>query len=311
MNCLHGDFVEKIVDLVELMKPETEQLLGTLEVLAHNTFIWETDKRGEFNLWNLILSEGFVDETDLELVFEHWRSIEAWGTPTSQIEGEYAPYREEREDDDWNEAIAETRQQYYQELEQTCQNLKNLKAYQLRVNQSFRYHPNFFVSLVIGEGLNDSWICLAPTVCDLCFYERDHNIYPPVVKPVNKVEDLIFTQVDAILNKLSPITIYDYYHGGYNQTHQHQIVKGIAKNKEDAIALALQVSGMVVWELNQVERTDNGLNSRRLSQFMNQLQDRTYCRISFWDISYSYEFGRTPVNDWIGTKSQAEFEYNP
>lgn len=41
------------------------------------------------------------------------------------------------------------------------------------------------------------------------------------------------------------------------------------------------------------------------------LQDRTYCQISFWDRGYSYEFGKTPTNDWIGTKFESEFEYNP
>lgn len=298
------------------MKPETERLLGTLELIAHNTFVWETEKQGEFNLWNLIISAGFVKETDIELVFEHWQNIELWGTPTSQIEGEYAPYREERKDDDWNESIANERQEYYQKLHILCkENLKNLKAYHLQFDKFFRYHPDFYVLMIVGETVNNNWICLAPTVKDLCFSRRDYTPFTlrdeasPCVplgrdnnysKTRDKIDDSVLSDIDSILNKISPITIYDYYHGGYNQTHQHQIVKGIATNKTDAIAIALQTSGMVVWELTQVEYAGNyNNNSHKLSQFMNQcLQDRTYCQISFWDRGYSYEFGKTPINDW-------------
>lgn len=62
------------------MKPETEQLLGTLEVLGgYQPFFWETEIQGEFSLWNLMISEGFVNLTDVERAFEHWQNIEQWG----------------------------------------------------------------------------------------------------------------------------------------------------------------------------------------------------------------------------------------
>ncbi|MEM8777800.1 MAG: hypothetical protein AAGF26_02780 [Cyanobacteria bacterium P01_G01_bin.49] len=295
------------------MKPETERLLGTLEILARTPFIWETEKNGEMNLWNLMLSEGFIKETDLELVFNHWQNIERWGTPTSQIDGQYAPAREEREDNDWNEAIAKQRQRDYQQLQQFCQkNLQNLKAYHLRVDESVRYLPNFYISIIIGKTLKNNWICLAPIVEDLCLGIRPQTEKNTIAKSANQIDDSILSKIDSYLNKITPITIYGYYDGGYNQTHQHQIVQGISTNNIDAIALALQTSGMVTWELTQVEYAGNYNNSRKLSQFMNQcLQDRTYCQISFWDYGYSYEFGRTPANDWIGTKFSTEFDYNP
>lgn len=66
------------------MKLETEQLLGTLEVLNHETFLWETETQGKFNIWRLMISEGFVSLTDVEIALEHWQNIERWGTPTNQ-----------------------------------------------------------------------------------------------------------------------------------------------------------------------------------------------------------------------------------
>ncbi|MBE9228912.1 hypothetical protein IQ264_26220 [Phormidium sp. LEGE 05292] len=51
------------------MKPETEQLLGTLEVLLWNPsciFVWDKEEQGEFNVWNLALAEGFVSLTDVD-----------------------------------------------------------------------------------------------------------------------------------------------------------------------------------------------------------------------------------------------------
>ncbi|MEH2064002.1 MAG: hypothetical protein V7K50_17340 [Nostoc sp.] len=50
----------------------------------------------------------------------------------------------------------------------------------------------------------------------------------------------LITQVQILLNNLTPITNYGYYHGGYNYTYQHQIVGALAKTKTTAIELALQ-----------------------------------------------------------------------
>ncbi len=92
------------------MKPETEQLLGTLEVIIGNTFVWETELQGEFNVWNLAIARGFVSLTDVDVAIAHWQAVKHWGTPTDQsIDYEYAPPRNERKDG-WN---AEDRKNKY------------------------------------------------------------------------------------------------------------------------------------------------------------------------------------------------------
>ncbi|MEH1807349.1 hypothetical protein [Nostoc sp.] len=305
------------------MHLETEQLLGTLEILCSNSVVWETTAQGEFNLWNLMISEGFVHLTDIELAFKHWQKIEEWGTPTNQeaSDYEYAPPRSERKDNTWNESIANERQGYYQQLQQLVKkHLQNIQAYNLSfpktAHQSFEWgHPYFSMSILVGETSDRHYFCLAPTVPDqLNYYRRDRNqpttqiVYEESPSQATKM----ITEVKILLNNLTPITNYGYYHGGYNYTYQHQIVGALAKTKTTAIQLALQAATMVFLEKRTVEYADDGYNSRKLSQFMNQcLRDRTCYSISFWDVGYTYEVGQTPAGDWLGVRSQSEFEYNP
>lgn len=60
----------------------------------------------------------------------------------------------------------------------------------------------------------------------------------------------------------------------------------------------------------QIENTQGssyGDYSGEVNQFMNQcLKSRTKYEIGFWDIGYSYEIGKTPDGDWIGTSSEYE-----
>ncbi|MEH2240882.1 hypothetical protein [Nostoc sp.] len=306
------------------MHPETEQLLGTLQILCSNSFVWETTNQGEFNIWNLMISEGFVNLTDIELAFTHWQNIEEWGTPTNQkaCDYEYAPPRSERKDKTWNENVAYERKRYYQQLQQLLtNNLQNIQAYNLSVHkatpQNFEWeHPYFSVSIVVGETSDRHWFCLAPTIPDQVSYNyRDRN--QPTTQIVSEespsqATQTLITEVKILLDNLTPITNYGYYHGGYNYTYQHYLVGAIAKTKTTAIELALQAATMVFLEKRTIEYADGRYNSPKLSQFMNQcLDNRTYYSISFWDLGYSYEVGQTPVGDWIGVRSQGEFEYNP
>lgn len=306
------------------MKLETEQLFGTLEILCSNPFVSETVTQGEFNTWNLMISEGFVNLTDIELAFKHWQNIEEWGTPTNQetFDYEYAPLRFKRKDKTWNESVASERKSYYQQLQQLLtNNLQNLLAYNLSVHkaahQNFEWeHPYFSVSIVVGETSDRHWFCLAPTVPDQASDNRRSRNQPTAQivyeeSPRGATQALI-TEVKTMLKKLTPITNYGYYHGGYNYTYQHQIVGALAKTKTTAIQLALQAAKMVFLEKLTIEYADNGYNTPKLSQFMNQyLRDRTHYIISFWDVGYSYEVGQTPGGDWIGERSQSEFNYNP
>ncbi|MDZ7993222.1 MAG: hypothetical protein RM022_030575 [Nostoc sp. EfeVER01] len=306
------------------MHLETEQILATLELLCSDLFVWETATQGEFNLWNLMISEGFVHLTDIELAFKHWQKIEEWGTPTNQeaSDYEYAPPRSKRKDNTWNESIANERQGYYQQLQQLVENhLQNIQVYNLSfakaAHQSFDWeHPDFSVSIVVGETSDRHWFCLAPTIPDQVSYD-DRSRHQPTMQIVSEespseATQTLITEVKILLNNLTPITNYGYYYGGYKCTYQHQIVGALAKTKTTAIELALQAATMVFFEKRTIEFADGRNNSRKLSQFMNQcLANCTYYSISFWDVGYTYEIGQTPAGDWLGVRSTSEFDYNP
>lgn len=304
------------------MNPQTEQLLGTLELLGGYPFSWGNSNENSFSLWNLMIFQGFVDLTDLELAFAHWQNIEEWETPTEQGKyGEYAPARSEEKNDNWSGNFAKERKNYYQELLQITTNLQNIQAYNLSIPKTERQyfewdHPDFSVSIVVAQTSNTSWLCLAPTVPDqvnYCSRKKKNSAKEPTI--IQSVElgsetEQVVAKIQSILDKITPISIYGYYHGGYDYTYKHRIVGAIAETKESAIALALQSAEMVVIEKTAV-RNPNECNPQ-LHQFMNTcLRDRTIYDLSFWDIGYTYDLGQTPTGDWIGTRYQQEFEYNP
>ncbi|BAZ11928.1 hypothetical protein NIES4071_37560 [Calothrix sp. NIES-4071] len=304
------------------MSTSTEQLLATLEVISNSrrAILFETANQGEFNLWNLMITEGFVTLTDIELAFEHWQNIEQWGTPTDTTNYEYAPSRSERKGDSWNDEIASERKGYYQQLQHIIsQNLQNVQAYNLSILKSvpetFEWdHPDFYVPIIVGSTSDNNWLCLAPTVPDQVSYRNEK--YKSVTKITSEehseTSQNLIAQIQPLLDKLTPISIYGYYYGGYNYTYQHHIAGAVAKSKAKAIELALQNATMVMIQPLTVEYVNDAHNSRKLNQFMNEcLNHRTLYDLSFWDIGYTYKVGQTPAGDWIGVWSQSEFEYNP
>ncbi len=304
------------------MNLSTEKLLATLEVLNNPSriFLFETANQGELNLWNLMINEGFVTLTDAELAFEHWQNIEEWGTPTDTTNYEYAPPRSERKGESWNNEIANERKGYYRQLQHVIsQNFQNVQAYNLSIPKSapetFEWdHPDFYVPIVVGSTSDNNWLCLAPTVPDQVSYRHDkyNSVTQITLEEHSETSQNLITQIQPKLDKLTPISIYGYYYGGYNYTYQHHIAGAVAKSKAKAIELALQNATMVMIKPLTVEYANDDYNSRKLSQFMNEcLNHRTLYDLSFWDIGYTYEVGQTPAGDWIGVWSQSEFEYNP
>ncbi len=304
------------------MKTETEQLLGTLELLADHSFFWETEQRGAFNAWNLMIAEGFVRLTDIERVIEGWQAIERWGTVTDQetFDYEYAPTRQER-DEVWDDTLIAERTTKYQALLQLLKSdLQNLQAFSLGIFQentnNFEWqHLAFSVGILIGKLPDETWVCVSPTVPDQVTGRRRRSKRSPTSETTITLDVLsepalsLRSRIRAISNDLGSIEIYGYYHGDYGYRYDHKILFAIAETKADAIEQALRAAEMLTVEKTDVEYTDD---SRKLSQFMNAtLSDRSIYTLSFWDIGYTYEVGQTSGCDWIGTRARHEFEYNP
>jgi hypothetical protein len=309
------------------MKPETEQLLRTLEILGEHPssiFVWESEEQREFTLWNLAIAEGFVSLTDVDVVIAHWQAVEHWGTPTDQTDYEYAPPRDEREDG-WNAKIEAKRAGLYQQFSQFLKaDLQDLQAFILSVPQEnynkFEWdHPYFCFCIIIGKTDNINWMCFSQTVPNQVIYPHFYSKYSnskssemPDIKLLDAKTLGLQSKIHSILLELPPITLYGYYYGGYDYTYEHHIVHTTATQKSLAIELALQAAGMLTVEKTYFEYSLNKFNRQELSQFFNsKLSERTLYSLSFWDIGYTYEIGQAPTGDWLGIRSLLEFEYNP
>jgi hypothetical protein len=305
------------------MHPNTEQLFGTIEVLCqheYTPFLWNTETKGEFDVWNLLASEGFVKTTDPELVLTHWQNIEQWGAPTDLTDYEYAPLRSERKDNDWNDAIALERKALYQQLQQRLNlHLTELQAYTLAIPGARHFdwdHPNFFVSIIVGKTSNHQWLCLAPTVPDQMGLQKRSHAVADRTPEITNLRDGQTINSDIcktlpILSQLKPLRMCGYHHGGYNYKYNHQIVQSVAEDKNQAIAQALNEAQMVIRSQADLP-VPNNPNNKNVIQFIDRnLGDRHCVSISFWDLHYAYEIGQTSSGDWVGVRFFAEFEYNP
>ena len=332
------------------MKIETEKLLGTLETLIRKPFFWETEKWGNFNVWNLMIFEGCVNLTDVEVAIAHWQDVEHWGTPTNQIEDdfEYAPFRhdedDERDDDEdedvWNDEIEAFRVECYQQLLTLLKaELQDLQAFRLTTFEHLeRKYPDFYFHILIGKTEDGDWFCFSPIVPDQVsdqlsdFLAEDEDwfcLLPTIPDEVSdrppdplktglietnflnpKTSDLQ-SKIDAILSELPPITIYGYYHGGYNCTYGHQIVYATASNKILAVEKALEAAEMLKVENIDIESRSNEYNTKLTQFFQTQLHQPKIYTLSFWDIGYIYGVAETPTGDWLGLRRIFEFDYNP
>ncbi|GGA06795.1 nuclease A inhibitor family protein [Okeania sp. KiyG1] len=303
------------------MKLETEKLLGTLELFVRNPFFWETEKWGKFNVWNLMRSEGFVNLTDVDLVIAHWQDVEHWGTPTNQIDDfEYAPLRDEQ-DDDWNPEIEKFRVERYQQLLKLLKaELSDFQGFRIGINKEsddyFEWeHPNFYFHILIGKTKDGDWFCFSPTVPDEVSDRRLQRLQTGSTEthPLNQKTLDLQSQIDAILSELSPMTIYGYYGGGYAYTYEHQIVYATTGSKILAVEKALHAAKMLKVEDSTLDFSCSECgDSRKLCQFfINHLGGPKIYSLSFWDIGYIYEVAETPTGDWLGLRRILEFEFNP
>lgn len=305
------------------MKPETERLLGTLEVLSHNpsyTLFWETEIDGEFSLLKFMQRQGFVKPTDLEVAVENWREAELRGT--AGREDYYAPEPEYRNNLFDEETLAFRAEKYRLLLQKLASNLAEIQAFIVSAHHLEAYsewsHPYYDFCVVIGQTKDKDWLCLAPTVCNEVevFYSTDKS--PPKSQPkstesLGKNTKKVLSQIQKIVSELTPTIMYGYYGGGYNHTYDHQIFCEAASNKGLAFERVLSQAGMLKITAIEEVQNDNTLDSReKINQFINsELDPVNAYSLAFWDIGYVYKLGQNSVGDWLGVSLFREFEYNP
>jgi hypothetical protein len=211
------------------MKPETEQRLGTLEVLLEEEiryslpchedsatlqpYAWDATIKGEFTPLNLIKSEGWIIETDPKIAFENWLWTEQNGLASSLIHVyDKDPIKFLLDEPSKNKRY----QQYSHLLKLLTNKIKKLQAF------SFSYNSRYSLSVVVGISDSQRWICLSSTVpqetpnfinelihCSPYKEEKKSNI------KAEKLSEIEMT-INDILKELGEIKIYGYYDGGYH-----------------------------------------------------------------------------------------------
>ncbi len=328
------------------MKPETEQRLGTLEVLLEKEiyyslpchensatlqpYAWDATLKGEFTPLNLIKSEGWIIETDPEIAFANWLWTEQNGLASSLI---YF-YDEDPEKFLLDEASKNKRyQQYSNLLDLLIEKIQDLQAF------TFSYNSHYSLSVVVGRVPdNQRWICLSATVpqetpefinelihCSPYKEEKESNLE---AKKMSQVE----IKINDILKELGKIKIYGYYDGGYNHIHNHSIVLRSADSQEEAINNVLLASGLVEiykvekfmiqgkggWGFSVHDRDFNQDDVTNLINFLNTVFPKLLLyRFCFWDYEHLYILGKTgdfqqhSSVSYVGVAIHSQFTYNP
>ncbi|AFZ57463.1 hypothetical protein H6G54_26340 [Anabaena cylindrica FACHB-243] len=328
------------------MKPETEQRLGTLEVLLEEEiryslpchedsatlqpYAWDATIKGQFTPLNLIKSEGWIIETDPEVACENWLWTEQNGLASSLI---YV-YHKDPEKFLLDEPSKNKRyQQYFKLLRLLAERIKDLQAF------SFSYNSHYSLSVVVGR-VPDSkrWICLSSTVpqetpkfinelihCSPYKEEKQFNLE---LEKLSKIE----RKINNIIKELGNIRIYGYYDGGYHHIHHHSIVLASGDSQEEAIKNALLKAGLVEiykvkkfmiqgnrgWGFSVHDRDFDKDNVNNLIKFLHTMFPKLLLyRFCFWDYEHLYILGETDNSQQdtsascVGVAIHSQFTYNP
>lgn len=324
------------------MNPLTTKLLGTLEVILQEEmecilpynhtsewqpFYWESSVKGEFNLISLLYSQGWMKNTDIKIAINNWQEIEQIGVPTLDEYCSYAEcvFEDEEDEVDRKSPQFQQRKNYYKQLSKLLKsNLYDLEVYE------FSCWAEYSCFAIIGQVDNENWICVTssvpqetPDIDDIIFTQKNTKV--PFDKPKTDLE----SQIDQILESLTPVLTYGHYDGGYEQTYNHQIIYQTASTKQIALQNALIKSGFLqvgkfqTFYPNQGEYIFHNYGSdeewkvlyqkyQHLNSFLKaKFSELIAYTFRFWDYTQIFIVGESAENDRVGLRLTSEFDYNP
>jgi len=315
------------------MKPETEQTIGTLELLLERVpyihlpghedgssiypFVWERNTQGEFNAFNLCLSKNWFKLTDADAIVTSLKKLEY-----AKCFNDFPLNQEQIKV--WENRIELLWQVIYN-------NLDNLESYLFNLNSYWGEYPG----IIIGQTEDKNWVVIAPTV----YVET--NIPQGVISrsSIDKIPVPEFsgfdssnleTQLKNCVEDLGSISMSGDFGGGYGYSYTHQIVYSLAASKELAMEQVLQKARILEiskfngfyldrgyfneWfcddNLNEINQKYNQIN--QINQFFEQKFDEAFMyRISSWVQENIYIFGESNDGDYVGLYIDSSFVYNP
>lgn len=310
------------------MKPETEQLLGTLEVLnetlsgCYRTFFWDVSAKGNFNIWNLMNFEEFIQPTTPENVIDSWLREEQ----THSI----APYDNYSLDETDPEALLDDatkarRTEKYQFLLQLLNsNLQHLEGFTISLDKSEYERYHCFYGL-IGKTADESWIAILPTVPQRHSFPDwiSHSpLEETVVPPIGENALRLQFSIEEILQELNPLKLAICYGAGYGYTYDYQLFCAVSSTKDSAFTQAMleaKILDLKMFEdflpdYYQYHYTNDG--RRKNQQILNKFFKQNFSiikvyRLGLYDTDYTYVLGQVADTDWLGVTVSRDYQYNP
>ncbi|BAY85621.1 hypothetical protein NIES267_51220 [Calothrix parasitica NIES-267] len=322
------------------MKLQTEQLLGTLEVLNEHlynkTFFWDASVQGDFNVWNLIKFEKLIEPVTPEAAIEKWIQEEQMHHLLSPLE---YPGEEPELDKFLDDKTKLSREKKYQSLLNLLKsNLEHIEAFKFQfpgydedfwwldeIHEGIYPHKDFICGL-IGKTFDDDWISITPTI------PTRHTFLPEEIA----VSDYQFTinqnlgenilnlelNIKSILEELTPLKLAICYPAGYSYSYIYQHCSSISQTKESVITQSFLKSGLFkIYKFQDfLSERDNShyyesLRRKReqiLSRFFKATFSQTKIyHLALYDIDYTYILGETPDKNYFGIKMSGSYEYNP
>ncbi|AFZ57462.1 hypothetical protein H6G54_26335 [Anabaena cylindrica FACHB-243] len=318
------------------MNPETEQTIGTLELLVEQLpyirlpghedgnyiypFVWERNTQGDFNVLNLCLFKNWFKLTDADVIITRLKELK---------------YAKCFNDFSLNQEQIKAWENKIELLWQVISNnLDNLESYLFTVS----YWDEVDVpvpGIIVGQTKDKNWVAIAPTV----YVET--NIPQEVISrsSIDKTSVPEFSEFDSsnletqlkkCVEDLGYISMSGDFGGGYGYSYTHQIVYSLATSKELAMEQILQKARMLEigkfngfykdrgyfnerfhnYDLNEVHQKYNQVN--QMNQFFEQKFDQSFMyRISSWTEENIYIVGESNDGDYVGLYIKSSFVYNP
>jgi len=340
------------------MNPSTNQILGTVEVLLQEEmecilpnnhlsqwqpFYWESSVKGELNSISIPYSQGWMKNTDIEIAIQNWQEIEKNGIPTPEEYNDYADgileeeeeyeYEEFEQLEEYDEEIVDRKSPEFQQRKNIYQQLSKLLKSKLQKLEVYQFSCSIEYSCfaIVGQLLdNENWICVTSTVPketpdfnDIIVTENNTKVF--IAQPNTDLE----SQIDKILEFLTPVLTYGHYDGGYDHTYLHKIIYQTASTKQTALQNALIASGFLqiatfksfypdereyLFQSFGSEEEGEELYAKyqHLNLFLKaKFPELILYTFRFWDYTQLFIVGESAENDRVGLRLTSEFDYNP
>ncbi|MEH2245509.1 nuclease A inhibitor family protein [Nostoc sp.] len=185
------------------LKPETEQLLATLEIVSEGLwyssesdyhyapFVWDTQSQGEFSIVRVLEHLGYFQEVEPEWLNQYWQSQIQQAKDRRQSDFGFAPKYPKIDE---IQQMSEQSSHFFKILQENTSVIKIIKF-------------SASIMLILGQTQEGDWIGIFPIVDYRVWYPRT-TVYPEIYTPTTAGISLKI-KLEPLLSELK---IFNGYH---------------------------------------------------------------------------------------------------